>query len=203
MCGECGGSWERSGAKRCDGTTAPDPAPGSPSSSAKPPSSANTTPTNSSPTCRSAESVLVGRLRTENFSPSCCLQIDVELGDRLGVELGRASAAGQRDRLLEIVGALVVLVVDHDAAERLVAEEHLGIVVALRARHHADARRTEQALQIAVELLDLGDVHGHSSQRCCAERAAHHRNRDVSARCMAGSSGAKTALRAIWAARPA
>src|ERR1051325_7987941 len=93
------------------------------------------------------------------FLADLLLEIEIELRHRLGVELGDPGV-GKLNRLLEIVGALVVFVVHQDAAERFLAEQYLRIVVALGPRHHADAGATEQTLEIAVELLDLGDVHG-------------------------------------------
>ncbi len=106
------------------------------------------------------ESVLVGRLCTANFSPSCVLMLAFSLATISLVELGRASAARHRDGLLEIVGALVVLIVDRRCGRtaRLPGTLRRSRRAAAAAPRECAATKTG-ASGNAVELLDLGDVH--------------------------------------------
>src|SRR5262249_50878689 len=64
------------------------------------------------------------------------------------------------DRHVEIIRALAVLVVDEQDADVFVADVDFGGIVLLRARHDANARVAEQALEIGVELADFLNVHG-------------------------------------------
>ena len=86
----------------------------------------------------------------------------VEFAPEVGIEdleLIDIAHLSQIDFHAKIVGALVVFVVDVEIAELLLADKNLGQIVLARLRHHADARITEQLLQIGVELSDFLNVH--------------------------------------------
>ena len=72
----------------------------------------------------------------------------------------RSARSLLEDRHLEIVRAVVVLVVDEQHADELLADIDLGRVVLLRPRHHANLGVAEHALEIGVELPDFLNVHG-------------------------------------------
>ena len=67
---------------------------------------------------------------------------------------------GLEDRHLELVGPVIVLVIDEQHADEFLADINLGGIVLLRARHDADFWVAEQALEISVELPDFRNVHG-------------------------------------------
>ena len=81
-----------------------------------------------------------------------------------GTSAARASPdVGQiflEDRHLELERAIVVLVIDEQHADELLADIDLGGVVLLRPRHDADLGIAEYALEIGVELPDFLNVHG-------------------------------------------
>ena len=64
------------------------------------------------------------------------------------------------DRHLKLERAIVVLVIDEQHADELLADIDLGGVVLLRPRHDADLGIAEHALEIGVELPDFLNVHG-------------------------------------------
>ena len=64
------------------------------------------------------------------------------------------------DRHLELERAIVVLVIDEQHADELLANIDFSGIVLLRPRHHADLRITEYALEISVELPDFLNVLG-------------------------------------------
>ena len=61
-----------------------------------------------------------------------------------------------------IVISIVILVIDEQHADELLADIDLGGIVLLRPRHDADLGIAEYALQIRVELSHFLDVHGKS-----------------------------------------
>src|SRR6185312_5174261 len=81
---------------------------------------------------------------------------------RRGVELVLIDEIVLEDRHLELERAIVVLVVDEENADELLADIDLGRVILLRPRHDADLGIAEYALQIRIELSDFFDVHGKS-----------------------------------------
>ena len=64
------------------------------------------------------------------------------------------------DRHLELERAIIVLVVDEQHADELLADIDLGGIVLLRPWHDADLGIAEYALEIGVELSDFLNVHG-------------------------------------------
>src|SRR5262249_30973553 len=87
-----------------------------------------------------------------------------KIARKRGRSTGPASAKSKidvEDRHREIVGAIAVLVVDVDHAEKLIAEIDLcGIVLA---RPHLDCDlRVERALEVGVEFLDFFGLHNSS-----------------------------------------
>src|ERR1700757_3273144 len=64
------------------------------------------------------------------------------------------------DRHLELERAIVVLVIDEQHADELLADIDLGRIVLLRARHDPDLGIAEHALEIGVEFPDFLNVHG-------------------------------------------
>ena len=64
------------------------------------------------------------------------------------------------DRHLELERAIVVLVIDEQHADELLADIDLRRIVLLRPRHDADFRIAEQTLEIGVKLPDFLNVHG-------------------------------------------
>src|SRR5512144_2880320 len=64
------------------------------------------------------------------------------------------------DRHLELERAIVVLVIDEQHADELLADIDFGGVVLFRPRHDTDLGIAEYALEIGVELPDFLNVHG-------------------------------------------
>jgi hypothetical protein len=64
------------------------------------------------------------------------------------------------DRHLELERAIIVLIVDKQDADELLADIDLGGVILLRARHYANLGIAEHTLEIGVELPDFLNVHG-------------------------------------------
>src|SRR3569833_1160629 len=64
------------------------------------------------------------------------------------------------DRHLELIGPIVVLVIDEQHADEFLADINLRGIVLFRARHDADFLIAERALEISVELSDFGNVRG-------------------------------------------
>jgi hypothetical protein len=64
------------------------------------------------------------------------------------------------DSHLKLEGTIVVLVIDEQYADELLANIDLGGVVLFRTRHDADLGIAEYALEIGVELPDFLNVHG-------------------------------------------
>src|SRR5215831_13783268 len=69
---------------------------------------------------------------------------------------------GREDRHLEIVAALIVLVVDEQHADELLADIDLGGIVLFRTRHDTQPGVAEQLSHIIFQLADFLDVHGSS-----------------------------------------
>jgi hypothetical protein len=64
------------------------------------------------------------------------------------------------DRHLELEGAIIVLVVDEEHADELLADIDFSGIVLLGARHDTDLGIAKYALEIGVELPDFLNVHG-------------------------------------------
>ena len=62
--------------------------------------------------------------------------------------------------VLALARAGLLVVVDEQDADELLADIDLGGVLLLRPRHHADLGIAEHALEIGVELPDFLNVHG-------------------------------------------
>src|SRR5262245_50788833 len=64
------------------------------------------------------------------------------------------------NRHLKLERAIVILVIDEQHADELLADIDLSGVVLFRPRNNADLRFAEYALEIGVELPDFLNVHG-------------------------------------------
>src|SRR5271169_4113916 len=78
---------------------------------------------------------------------------------------------------LEIIGPLVVFVVDEQNADELFADIDLCRIFLLGPRHHANAGVAEQLFQIGVELSDFLNVHRVSPKACSRKEAIWSRFR--------------------------
>src|SRR5881296_483108 len=86
--------------------------------------------------------------------------LGVELAPQIGfqrLEVLDARGLADRDLDLEIVGTLVVLIVDGQAPDALLANKDIGFIGLLW--NHPQSLIAEQLLEIGIKLLDFLDVH--------------------------------------------
>src|SRR5262247_4318383 len=97
----------------------------------------------------------IGLARTGDDADALRIELAPQIGfKRLQVLDARALA--DRDLDLEIVGSLVVLIVDGQASDALLADKHIRFIGFLW--NHPQSLIAEQLLQIGIKLLDFLDV---------------------------------------------